>query len=533
MRSLKAIALTILDILKKPTESTLGYKLLLLILSLSGFVIVLLSNSLSGAAFSPDSVNYIGAARNLAEGKGLVSFDGTPFIAWPPLYPIVLAIPSFIFHLDPLSTASTINAIIFGLTIYFSGLLFARYLISSPVYAFLGVTLVLLSNVLQDLSTKVWSENLFILLTIISLLYLDKYMLKRTWSSLIILSITVGCAYLSRFIGMSLIMSCSLTLILTPWEKVWTRFKAAIIFITISSIPVAILFIRNYYIVGTPFGNRVHGGPSLSENLGLLFSTLINWGYFPTKSIASKVFHLIIFVLIVGIFIKFLNKSTFAKVKSRFVMLNPVTLFILIYLSFLLYTTSSFILDPISMRFLSPVYIPITLLFLVFIDVLLEPAREHFSSVVVNAILVLSLIYWVLSGPLKGTIRDTRYWMKEGTDGYTSNEWRNCELIKYIQSMHLERGQVVYSNEREIMYILTNIICRPETIKINLAGTSTTDNMFKPISGWDITDNDYFIWFSRYPDSCPYSKNELDNSTNLEKIKEFSDGTVYSLQKKP
>jgi hypothetical protein len=517
--------------LMKPAEATFGYKTLLLILSLSGVVIVLLSTSLYGAAVSPDSIYYISAARNIIAGNGLVSFYGTPFIAWPPLYPIVLAIPGLIFHTDPLSSASVINAIIFGLTTYFTGLLFARYLTSSPVYAFMGVILVMLSNILQDLATKAWSENLFILLTIITLLYLEKYMLKRTWSSLIILSISAGCAYLTRFIGVSLIMSGAITLFLLPWDKVRARFKAAFIFTSISSAPIAILIVRNYFIDGTPFGNRTPGGPSFSENLELLFSTLINWGYFPTKSIPSKLFFLFLFTLLVVIFISFLSKSIFAKIKFTHALVNPVTIFILLYLSFLLYTTSSFVIDPISERFVSPIYIPVTLLFLVIIDLLLEPARGKISIVIVNAILVSSLTIWVLSSPLKGTIRNTRYWMKEGTGGYTSNEWRNSELIKYIQSIHLEPGQVVYSNEGEILYILTNIICDPVTINITRTDNKITGDKVKTISDWNIADNNYFIWFSKYPDSCPYSKNELDNSINLIKIKEVSDGTVYSLKK--
>ena len=48
---------------------------------------------------SPDSVNYLSAAKNLVQGNGLVTnvirwnnrYESIPFIFWPPLYPVVIA----------------------------------------------------------------------------------------------------------------------------------------------------------------------------------------------------------------------------------------------------------------------------------------------------------------------------------------------------------------------------------------------------------------------------------------------------------
>ena len=161
-----------------PTRYSNKYKLILLLFGLGGMILVLLSTSLFGAGLSPDSVYYISIARNFADGKGLITYLGDPVVVWPPLYPILLAIPSILFKIDPLISAHVINAILFGLTVYFSGLLLSRHLDSSVVFSLLGTAVLLFSNILQDIFIMVWSETLFIFFVILFLFFLEKYIQK-------------------------------------------------------------------------------------------------------------------------------------------------------------------------------------------------------------------------------------------------------------------------------------------------------------------------------------------------------------------
>ena len=71
-----------------------------------------------------DSVSYIAAARNLLDGNGFHTFNrGDPYVWWPPLYPLLLAVASLEVF-DPLAVAGPVNAVLFGLTIF----VVARYL---------------------------------------------------------------------------------------------------------------------------------------------------------------------------------------------------------------------------------------------------------------------------------------------------------------------------------------------------------------------------------------------------------------------
>ena len=76
-----------------------------------------LAASRHGVGASPDSVVYIGVARNLLAGRGLTEPFGalvdTPLTRYPPLYPALLAAGGPL-GLDPLATARWISALLFG-----------------------------------------------------------------------------------------------------------------------------------------------------------------------------------------------------------------------------------------------------------------------------------------------------------------------------------------------------------------------------------------------------------------------------------
>lgn len=57
---------------------------------LAGALLVYVATSAYGIGLTPDSVSYLAAAKNLKHGHGLIDYDGTPFIKWPPVYPCAL-----------------------------------------------------------------------------------------------------------------------------------------------------------------------------------------------------------------------------------------------------------------------------------------------------------------------------------------------------------------------------------------------------------------------------------------------------------
>src|SRR5687768_17703201 len=103
----------------------------LIALSLAGVALVLFSTPHSGLGVTTDSVEYFAAARNLRTGHGWLRYSGLPYAAWPPLYSTILLIVAeigAIIGLAPIESARILHALVFGLIIYFSGLLFRKYI---------------------------------------------------------------------------------------------------------------------------------------------------------------------------------------------------------------------------------------------------------------------------------------------------------------------------------------------------------------------------------------------------------------------
>ncbi|MCS6771671.1 MAG: hypothetical protein NZ740_06550 [Kiritimatiellae bacterium] len=91
-----------------------------------------------GVGLSPDSANYIAAARHLNMGDGCRSYDGLPLTVQPPLYPLLLALPQMIAGIDPLNALPFLNAVlaagILALTAYL-----ARPCVSNSVWGLLTI----------------------------------------------------------------------------------------------------------------------------------------------------------------------------------------------------------------------------------------------------------------------------------------------------------------------------------------------------------------------------------------------------------
>jgi len=145
-----------------------------------GFILVFIATDTFGPGVSPDSIGYIAAARSLAEGRGYLNYDGSPFTLWPPLFPTILAVGAS-FGIDLLQFARFFNALIFGLTIFIIGQLSSR-LFDSHLLRAVATGSALLSFPLLKMSVMVWTEPLFILLVLVFLAQLARIQASQSLS---------------------------------------------------------------------------------------------------------------------------------------------------------------------------------------------------------------------------------------------------------------------------------------------------------------------------------------------------------------
>ena len=152
----------------------------LVVIALLGTIMILLLQTGSGVNVTHDSISYIAMARGLLEGEGLLNWAGKPEASWPPGYPILLSITGF--FSDPLYTAGMLNSLSMGLTIFFVGLWLMQR-IKSRFLVLLTCLILAFAFPLRLAAYSVWSETVFILFVMLSLIWMDKYLITEKRSS--------------------------------------------------------------------------------------------------------------------------------------------------------------------------------------------------------------------------------------------------------------------------------------------------------------------------------------------------------------
>jgi 4-amino-4-deoxy-L-arabinose transferase-like glycosyltransferase len=130
-----------------------------------------------GPGLSPDSVSYLSAGISLADGNGFYMYDGAPYLAWPPLIPLLAALAK-VTGLPPDKAIVVTNALLFALTVFLTGALLRRYLRKRALSVW-GAWAVALSPVLVIVSCQVLSDMIFTSCVVALIYALDQYATKE------------------------------------------------------------------------------------------------------------------------------------------------------------------------------------------------------------------------------------------------------------------------------------------------------------------------------------------------------------------
>ena len=311
-----------------------------------------------GATVGFDATYYLAAAENLAAGAGLQGFDGKPFVHWPPLFPMLLA-PFEMAGMGAEEAGRWINAIAFGLIVLVSGIWLTRTL-RSRFLALLGTFAVLIAYPLTDRSSYLMTESLFILLTILALLQMESFLDSKKKKPLLAGAVFFGLAAVTRYTGIIGIIS-GLLLVVLRRESLGMRMKLALIFGTVSSLPLAGSLIYNWITAQTLAGDRGEQASeqSLLDSMKQIISVLDQW-IIPGENDFMGIFY----IPFTMFFLLILYYAVRQKMYSRFFSgtIFPFGLFALIYLVMIIIITPLSTGTPIDSRYLLPVYVPVTLM---------------------------------------------------------------------------------------------------------------------------------------------------------------------------
>lgn len=485
-----------------------------LLLSVAGALVVFFGTSQFGIGISPDSVNYISCARELIRGNGFLSYEGTPFTLWPPLYPVLLGTLGLT-GIDPVTGARILNILVFGLIIFCTGQLF-RSCLRSSFLIISGTIFASFSAQVISLSFMAWSELIFSLFCILFIKYLIDFSIENRRKDFYLLSVIVALSCLQRYIGVAMIPTALAAILLLVKMPVSERIKYSVKLLIISLTPLFLWVFRNYMLTSTISGRRITSSYSFQHNIYKTFDVITSW-IIPSFSPfhIRLIFTGILFFILISVTISKYYKKNSGTINILLIQ----SVYFLIYALFIIILSSFSSLDPIPYRYLATVYI----IFICFFFMLLETASEWMNEKIrINNfgkyVIILLCTVWYLS-VITNNYKNVMFTVRNGA-GYSSNTWRLSPTLKYIKNNPL--NGIIFSNAPDAVYIISGI--KAEWLPRRDEGF---DNFKKMTTR---AGNKYVVWLNNVTErSYLYDIRDILNNLNLINRDRFPDGDIYIL----
>jgi len=486
--------------------------------SIGGFFIIIVATSQFGVGISPDSINYIECARSILAGKGLVDIYNKPFVTWPPLFPVILALGVKV-GFNILNFARFFNGFIFGLLIYFSGKLFRQY-VKSNYLALFGALIVLFSITYLYISEMLWSDSFFVLLGILFLYFLNCYSLKPKGFYLYFVSFCAALACLQRYAGVTLIFTGLTFFLFFPRKFSFSKkVQNAFIFGLISSFPLFLVLLRNFLVSKTFTGIRSQASFSLLHYMIQTINCVMI--YFIHPSINFYV-SLVIFGAFFGLFTIAIvyNRSDKNRSSEMSVSLFFLVFFILFNIGFIIYSSIHTNLDEIPYRYLAIVYAPIIAFALVGIDCLKKMLDDLLNKKLLsNAFIAILCLAWLQSSLYMG-VENINHMVHFGAGTCSNLQWEKSQLIRLLNFNRIKGG--VFSNAPDVIYILCDI--KAEMLPHR---SGNLKDFSQKLSKHH---DNYLVWFKRIG-FRPYllTVDELKMNYKIDLIKQLDEGSIYKI----
>ncbi|WP_157912941.1 ArnT family glycosyltransferase [Candidatus Promineifilum breve] len=427
------------------------YWVILVALAFFAGFIVFNTTAIYGIGLSQDSVVYMAAAQNIATGEGIKSLDGTPITMWPPLYPSILAFFVWLLSADVLVVARYLNIVLAVVTVLLTYLL-ARQLRISPMPALGAAAISAWAYSIVEPRLMAWSEPLFIVLILLSIISLNRYITHGNVYSLGLFVISAALAAITRYIGVIIIPVGVLVILVFSRSRWHIRLVHALSLLLITSLPLTLFFIRNWLTSQSLMGARHPPTITLIQNIEATARVITGW--FMPSSLSDNGFVVLAFVLLfqlIAAAVVLEYRRGQGTKETVFRLYFPTFFFIVFYVTFLLYSTTTTNLNEIDNRYLIPIFVPLMMLVFGSASIVFEAAKSHFSKSVLSVAFAAVLLL-LLSWPLRATLLSVQYWRNTG-EGFSAAVWDTNETLNYLKSNpSLLTDQVVYSNYPDVIF---------------------------------------------------------------------------------
>jgi hypothetical protein len=525
----------------------------LLLLALLAMLIVLLATRF-GIGINPDSTVYLDAAHNLLNGRGLVALTGRgefqPLTHYPPLYPALIALLARVGSLlggFPIEGAARLlNSLLFGANVFLVGIAIRSYARDSYWLPIIGSSLTLTAPDIAGIHTFALTEGLFIFLLLSGMVLLCRFIETKRRPWLIGCAAVVAMAFLTRYVGVTLVFTGVLVLLFVNGRTFRRRCFDALTFGLIACAPMALWAVRNMRAVDGMTDREISFHPVRLRQIVAGLSTVSTWLLLGKVRTDYRIIFFVFELATAGFVVVYLlRRSRNARIKydhtdngataaekmskGRSSSSLPIIIivFVVIYVAFLIFT--AFFIDAdtvLDLRALVPVHV---------VAIVLVSGLAWREVASFNEVRSIRIAFVALAIILIGSysIRSAGWFMQARHDGqgYASRAWKESETVAYVKNLPL--GTPIYSNGYDAIYYLTKrpAIYVPEKVihgsgRENQKYAAEVESMQKAM----IERGGLLVYFNTLQERwfLP-SESDLRSQLHLTEMLTASDGSIYHL----
>lgn len=477
-----------------------------------GFYFVIELTKHGGIGISPDSIMYTSVARNLTTGNGFLQFDGKPLTMFPVAFPYFLHLIMLISRQDIVSIAPYVTATLFAANIFMAGYILEKTKLPHQLYKIALLLLIITNPALLEVYTMLWSETLFIFLVLLFLLIQQQYLQSKSFKYLLFTAVIAGIAAITRYAGITLIATGCFILLFAGNGSLKKRWISSILFGSISSSFLFINLFSNFLQSGYLTGKRLPADTSFLDNLSLYGKVLGSWLGFANSGLFFSVTLGIMVIFIIGIYLI----TAMIYQKNNIGIITFAESFLLIYILFILISSTFSNYDDINNRLLAPVTIPF---FISIGAALKQSALIQKKFVRLNSILVSIIALMALIGNLQTDATTLQNNHEAGIGGYSEDYWKESPILHFIKSTSFAdtASLPIYSNDNAAIYYFTGKKMKtlPElTHKRELDLFLQTNAL-------------YVVWLNSGDNPDLIEQDEMSKIKKCIPIHSFADGTIY------
>jgi hypothetical protein len=486
-----------------------------LLVGIAGFALIQLLSRHGGIGLSPDSIVYLSTAQNIHDHGLINDYTNQPMMDFPAGYPIFLGSLIFLTGHSVPWFGPILDGLLFGLLIWLCGWMMDRFRRPSHWYKWPLLIFILLSPCLLEVYSMIWSETLFLLLSVLFMIGCYRYFQTHSIRALFSIALIAGLGCITRYAGISIIMTGGL-LMLCDGRLRWGPKKIGhlLLFGAVAMLLPALNLYRNWRVTDTFTGYRERAIRSLGVNLHDAGSVFCDWLPFFNERYGWATFVAFLFILgITGIFIYRLVK------KTNFFFYDTIGIsYFVCYAAFILYTASVSRFQQLDSRLLSPLFVPWlwgSTIWIPAVAARLSKRPQQLAWKVALFTVTGCFIYGECNA-FRFNWEGIKY---AGIPGYTEDTWQRSPTMAYVRAhkADLEQNGTIYSSSTDGLWFLAKV---PAELMPHVETREDIDYMMR---------HDHFtvIWFDDSVNTDLIDVNFIKKYKQLVAELHFGDGAIY------